>query len=524
MPLRVAVTLLLVVVAALAVARLDLAGSRPEEGAKRSGYGADGRWSGPPVEPTSRPNLVVLVVDTLRWDGPLPRPDGTLMPHLARLAAEGVSFSEASSTAPWTMPAVGSLLTGLLPHGHGNLDARRPPALPAAVTTYAEVLSQTLGYETIALVDAPWFGGPQAFLQGFQTTSTGFHLQGLEHDLGEWARRRKATRPFFLLLHTNEAHEPYGAANHPWPRPPFDPSAAGDVSEEGLAPWELARIAFLDLKRRDALGRKMGLKFIRQVVRYVGDGYAAEPRPDLAAEFRAAYEEGLRWVDGLIRQAVERLSALGLMENTLLVVTSDHGEGFGEHGHLGHGRQMYDELLRIPLVMRGPAPFAGGRVADGSVSLMDVMPTFLDWIGAPPVPNVDGASMLPVLRGASPGRPVVAEEALSSENMQRDVEASVASVRTAAWKYVLTHDRTAGSMSQELYDLASDPFERTNLLAGEGAKAPALPADVCKAIHAVRERAAGVAGVDSQLALTPYGPSTAGTASLDTVPAPCDDD
>jgi arylsulfatase A-like enzyme len=421
------------------------------------------------------------------------------------------------------MPAVGSLLTGVLPSAHGNLDSRRSPTLPAAVTTYAEVLSQSFGYETLALVDAPWFGGPLALLQGFHSTTTGFHLQGLEHDLGEWAKRRRKGRPFFLLLHTNEAHEPYGAENHPWPRPPFDPSSVTDLPEHALEPWEMARIAFLDVRRRDALGRKMGLPFIRGVVHYIGDGYAAEPRPDLAAELRTAYEGGLRWVDGLLQRTVERLGALGLLEDTLLVITSDHGEAFGEHGQLGHGRQMYDELLRIPLVMKGPAPFEGGRAVTASVSLMDVMPTFLDWMGVPPIPKVDGVSMLPILRGEAGGRPVVAEEMLHSDNTQRDVEATRASVRTASWKYVLEHDRSAGSMSQELYDLSRDPFERTNLLA-EGREAPALPADVCRVVREVRERVERAAGVDAELANTPYAPSAAGSASGTDAPDPCDEE
>jgi arylsulfatase A-like enzyme len=226
------------------------------------------------------------------------------------------------------------------------------------------------------------------------------------------------------------------------------------------------------------------------VVHHLGDGFAKQPDPELAGELRTAYTDGLRWVDGVIARAVARLEAMGLLENTLLVVTGDHGESFGEHGFLGHGRQLYDEMLRVPLVMRGPAPFRGGRVASGSVSVMDVLPTFLDWIGAPPVPGTSGVSMLPVLAGASAGRPVPAEEDLSFENMQRPADAAMVSVRTTRWKFVHTRDRATGEATEELYDLALDPAERTNL-AAPGAALPPLPDDVVAAIRGARERAAG---------------------------------
>jgi arylsulfatase A-like enzyme len=118
---------------------------------------------------------------------------------------------------------------------------------------------------------------------------------------------------------------------------------------------------------------------------------------------------------------------------------------------------------------------------------MDVLPTFLDWIGAPPIPGADGVSLLPVLRGDSPGRPVLAEEELSFENLQAPADAAMVSVRTARWKFVATHDRASGRTAEELYDLAADPGERANLLA-DGAFFPDLPADLLAAIRRARER------------------------------------
>ena len=182
-------------------------------------------------------------------------------------------------------------------------------------------------------------------------------------ELWQWSRVRNPRRPFFLLLHTYDAHDPYGEANHPWggralPDVRGDPSLFGPSADEG----EIFRRCFLDagttIALRDALGRGPLAGVLH---RYAHSGYKAAPRPALAADLEGAYWGGVRWTDGLLAQTTAWLGRQGLLDNTLLVVTSDHGEGFGEHGSLAHGRLLTDELVRIPLVMVGPEPFREAR-------------------------------------------------------------------------------------------------------------------------------------------------------------------
>jgi arylsulfatase A-like enzyme len=467
--------------AVLATSRIDVRRA-PAPAPAPSGYDAGGRPLGDVVVPDERPNLVVILVDTLRAD--CVRPD--LMPNLSRIATEGVSFRNACSTAPWTLPAAASLLTGLLPSNHGNLD-QETPRLPASVTTFAEVLSESCGYETVACFGSSWFGDTGSLLQGFQETRKDFHLQGIDSFLASWARKRNPRRPFFLLLHTYEAHDPYGAPNHPWPLP-FRPVGGTPNVPRDFEPWQHARTFFLDLEGREAFVRTLGPDYVQSVVRYLVRDHAEDPRPALVDEVRGAYRDGVRWVDGLLGRSVDRLREWGLLRGTLLVVASDHGEAFGEHGQLGHGHQLYDELVHVPIVMHGPAPFRGGARVAGSVSLMDVLPTFLDWIGVPPVEGIDAVSALPVIRGA-PGRPVVAEELLTPVTMQIPIDASLASVRAPGWKYVATFDRGLGTLREEVYDLAADPAEMRDLLAA-GGTGPALPPEVCRVVRETRQRLA----------------------------------
>jgi arylsulfatase A-like enzyme len=137
--------------------------------------------------------------------------------------------------------------------------------------------------------------------------------------------------------------------------------------------------------------------------------------------------------------------------------------------------------------MRGPAPFEGGRVVRGSVGLIDVLPTFFDWARLPVPEGIEARSALPLLRGESSGRPVVAEEMLSKQNTGHDREVFLTSVRTDRWKYVLTYDRTDGTLAQEMYDLHADPGEHANLLA-RGAGPVDVGPEVCARIREVRQR------------------------------------
>ncbi len=463
-------------------------------------YDADGNMASPSTANSSeRPNLVVILLDTLRRDAvSYPGETGGVMPHLASMAKSGVAFSNAVSPSSWTVPAVTSMLTGLQPHEHMCTAPSAAPQLSPSITTYTEALHAGHGYETAVFTGAAWFReSPYSILQGFQRGSVGFGfgLQGTEPQLGQWVKSRDPNRPFFLLLHTFEAHDPYGRENHPYPdtvrswrRRGLDAAVAAFPVGEVREPWEMTRVFFLDRVGRAALERRHGRRLIQAVTEYTWQGLENEVRPELTDALREAYYEGATWVDSLVKESMETLADLGLLENTLVVVTSDHGESFGEHGMIGHGRQLYDELVHIPMIMTGPAPFDTPALVEESVGLMDVMPTFFDWAGLPDLPGTQGHSVLPLMASKQPGRPVISEERLTPRNTVAGVERMLSSVRDRRWKFLIEYDIASGAITESVFDLALDPDEQQNLLRGDLEEPPPWSDAFCKAVDGVRER------------------------------------
>jgi arylsulfatase A-like enzyme len=470
------------------------------EGAPRRTYDPDGRLLGGSAAAAKGPrlNLVLILIDTLRADACDAHAEGGgAMPYFASLARTGVNFRQASAPAPWTLPSLMSLMTSRLPHEHGVHG--NDLVLPRLndLTTWPEILTH-LGYDTAAFVSQKWPNARAGMLQGFAHVDEHFALRASSEILAPWVEKRNPTRPFFLFLHTYEAHDPYGEANHPWPRPPADQYARAIEELSALGPQpptrDLVRRMVLDDGAREALRREVRFRaWQADTTRYLWSGLRTDDRQDLAAalagDLRRAYVDGTTWVDAQLRTTVEFLQAARLLENTLLIVTSDHGEAFGEHGMLLHARQLYDELLRVPLVVRGPAPFQNPREVDASVGLTDLLPTFLDLIGAPALGAADGVSLRPALEAGAAGRPVVAEEVRTHYHTGGESVATLGSVRTARWKFVATYEMKDGTYVEELYDLVADPGEAENLVgAGDFAPAPSGDDPFCRAMERVRDQ------------------------------------
>ena len=419
------------------------------------------------------PNLVLISIDTLRADhvGAYGGPPG-LTPQLDRMAAEGVSFRDAVTSAPWTLPAVTSLMTGLYPrhHGAGAITNRRDPlgrsALPTGTWTLATAL-HARGYRTHAIVTNPYLAlryGLGAGFQGYEnlTIESEFFLAGRDAtairllawlrpdlvvgDRGEtvsarataWLTRAAAGTPFFLWLHYIDPHPPYGrrgSAHHK--------SFRGDswLGAEGTEP------AGLVLTSPDAARLRSG------------EIRLSEGEKDAV---RALYREEVASVDAAVGSVLDALDALGLAERTLVVCVADHGEEFWEHGSYEHGHTVYEELIRIPLMMRLPGRLPRGARVPGVARMTDVAPTILDLLGLPLAPEArDGASLLPVMRGEEPApRVALVENLLFAEER--------IGLHTGDRKYV-HWDRG----KEEVYDLAVDPGEQRDL-AGVGAITAAL--------------------------------------------------
>jgi arylsulfatase len=405
------------------------------------------------ADESAAPGRTVLLVsiDTLRADALSiygnPRPTS---PHLDGLARDGVRFTTAVAPSPWTIPSHAALLTSLQPDAVG---AGLKQPLPAGVTTLAEWLGER-GFTTAAVVNFQYLDRDHGFDQGFQE----FTLHRDRSDApGVVARGRRflernRAQDVFLFLHLFDVHGPYDAPK------PFGTrfTAAADKRPDGHLP------------------------FLRRI-RY-HDHLELEEVPNVAY-LRARYEGGVARVDEALGDLFEDLRRLGLYDDALIVVTSDHGEAFFEHGvWVGHGLFLYENELRIPLILKLPREHGmAGLVSRALVSLVDVVPTILDALGLAAPAGIQGRSLLPVVRHAAD----VAKNAMPHAVFGTSSNLDARFVRTPRWKYIqrasvryprlfrkhLRPDpdaipvlRERIRLDEQLYDLARDPDEMRNLI------------------------------------------------------------
>src|SRR5207253_1353754 len=249
-----------------------------------------------------------------------------------------------------------------------------------------------------------------------------------------WLRRNRGVR-FLAYLHYMDVHGPYD------PPVPFHPP-----TPSGMRP----QVARGDVER------------LQTEIR-CGDSPLSD---DEIAHLQRLYDAGIRYWDGELGALLRGLEALGVRDSTLMIVTADHGEEFQDHGRLGHGSQLYDETLRVPLVVDGPGA-ARGRVPELAQEI-DLFPTVAAVLGVPPVRGLPGQN----LRGPRSPRPVFSETRYGKAAGCKDTE--LRSVRTPEWK--LIHAPVLGRF--DLYDLTHDPLERENRFgAPEGSALAAELAD-----------------------------------------------
>ena len=386
------------------------------------------------AEPLEAPNVVVIVVDTLRSDhvssyGYARR----TTPNIDALAARGRRYADVHSTAPWTLPSHASLFTGKFPFEHGaearkDADGKFHDAWPLAEsqTTLAEVL-EAEGYETAAFVaNAGYVTERTGLAQGFEEFSS-HRMKGDEvvAEALEWIDGTDG--PFFAFLNLMDAHRKYNVAPLP------------DAAERGLpAPPQGDMGELLD-------------KLCLQVL-----GTEVAPSPELVSAAIDAYDLGIANADRAIGELVAQLERRGLDDDTLYVVVSDHGEYFGEHDLAEHSKDVYEPALRIPLVVVPPRSTVG-KVESEPVSIADV-PRFV----LAELPD-KLRRHVPRFPGSGGERGLVAELHFTrSKDMNspwgarfdREREVMLAS----GWKLIVSSDGR-----NELYHLPTDPDEQRNL-------------------------------------------------------------
>ncbi|MFH1999066.1 MAG: sulfatase [Planctomycetota bacterium] len=410
-------------------------------------------FCGAPVISSGRPssgappyNIVLVSLDTLRSDHlgcyGYERP---VSPNLDRMAAEGLLFRHAYAQASFTLPSHASLLTSLFPSIHGAEDFKGGRMSPS-IDFMAEVLARN-GMNTAAFTGGGLISHEFGFHEGFDVYceldplgdrfedrklperyrladgSSGSQNLGLS-----WIEDHR-DQPFFFFLHTYMVHD-------------FSPPS--------------------ELSDRFNQGETKDLSLGMQTLPYLRKHFLKEPVPDQELSYCInIYDATILAADEMIGALMTRLEQLGIKDRTVVIVTSDHGEEFQDHGGLLHGCTLYEEMIRVPLVVYVPW-LKSPRVIDEAVSHVDVMPTVLELLGFHHDGLLQGQSFLPVLKGKTlPARPVYAEVSLPTYTKVRCMIMD-------QWKYIeetrVVSTPEHAPTTRELYCLRQDPKEESNSL------------------------------------------------------------
>jgi arylsulfatase A-like enzyme len=420
------------------------------------------RVGGMPVKAAAKPkakhaaegpyNVVLVSLDTQRRDylGCYGHPK-KLSPAMDALAARGVRFDNCVVNCGWTLPQHTTLLTGAYPISHGQIFLAKCGRLAPRFAMLAEVFAKA-GYMTYGFGNQNGYGGgwEYGFDRGMRSYTTAYSYNNMMEQtpdaIGAALRAAEGT-PFFLYLHTNDTHEPFAASE------PF--------------------------------GTMWGGSYINK------------------------YEGEVTYVDHYLGKIFEQLEALGQLDNTLVVVTSDHGSEFAEHRFYEKKLNLYDEIARIPLIMALPGALPRRRVVPGLCQTADIMPTILDICSLPTPKTVDGKRLLPRIQGKrKSGWPVV----FAHTHHEKWYNYEHFSATTERYKFIRMApfskrpERLVGNIGdrfrrlfdvaeirggycRELYDLKKDPAEVNNIVAASPKIAADLEAQLNAWIKSCRYKA-----------------------------------
>lgn len=402
-----------------------------------------------------RPNVILISIDFLRADhvGAYGYHRDTT-PRIDAFAKDAVLFETAVSTAPMTLPSHLSMFTGLFPSLHdGSKWAKLAPSIP-----YAPRMLSKVGYQTDAVVTGAYLSQTYGFERGFDRYRLD-HRAPAEKTAERAIEllRRGAERNQFLFVHFIDAHWPY--------EPPEEL-----IERFGDRPADLAGL-------------------LRKVVDNHPPSDAEETE-----RVSALYDAEIAFADKAVGRLLDELKATGAYDRSLIILTADHGEAFFDHGHWQHSKTLYEELIRIPLIVKWPGQSPTGRVR-AQVSQVDIFPTVLAAAGVEPPPT-DGIDLIEFVNETKASRE---RRRLVSENAWRGPSewSRKVSIRTEKLKYLVTIAGPPGRepaesdlRSEELYDLAEDPRERTNLAPGSSSDIEAFRRELANYLGEARKKRA----------------------------------
>jgi arylsulfatase A-like enzyme len=380
-------------------------------------------------------NVIFVCIDTLRADhlGCYGYEKDT-SPNMDAFAKESVFFKNSYSSTAWTFPSHFSMFTSRCPNRNDLLIYPAVRRFSDSYVTLAEIL-KSAGYKTAAFAGGGWMGKELGYEQGFDTyVSYGRRFENNQPALFRWLANH-ASEKFFLFIHGFNTHRPYDAPEA------FKHKFIKDID----IPDECRGITFADKQPE----KFICLKTENGVV-YMNSQYDAE----------------IFYVDILMKRLFDELKKNNLYENSIIIITSDHGEELSDHGQLDHIKTLYQELIKVPLIIRLPG--GKGKTVKSKVSNINLLPTLLDILGISYAKaNIHGRSMRRLLSSDEEDSNIFTLTGLTGKAalLYEEGPYILLSVISKNLKLILIirHDN---SRTYELYDLEKDPRERNNLIAG----------------------------------------------------------
>lgn len=474
----------------------------PADGRARLGWISPRIYGRRTAEPVT--DVVLIVVDTLRADHVGAYGSDVATPNIDRLAASGVLFENAYSHIPITGPSHATLFTSLAPFEHGVLNNAQ--IFDPSHHTMAELLGgwarRTAGFVSLGVLQSSF-----KFDQGFDAYYDRFDRDWMKNadevnaEVMTWLGDNGES-PFFAWIHYSDPHEPYAPPGLVYPsiRLLLDGAEVGTVTADGRGrsvslevppgvhtlrlepsgepPRHRIRFPFISLAD-DRLEMTRGEGWTTKTGRFRAPAYDTRlpatleianrsPRAVDATlqlicrellsipEIRERYALEVEFVDRRIGELLDELDRRGVLDSALVIFASDHGEGFGEHNHVGHISQLYEQLIRVPLIISFPSRLPAGARVEERVGLVDVLPTVAELLDVRPPARVRGRSLVPLIE-----RREVSEVPLLAETYRPEAPTDKRAVIADGFKLI----RSVGEREwEELYDLRSDPGETDDLI------------------------------------------------------------
>lgn len=390
-----------------------------------------------------KPNVILIVADTLRADAAEWSRQQGGRSGLAQLAKDGAVFDQTYSQASWTRPSVATILTGQYPSVHGTV--RKLDFLSDSALTLAEVFKEQ-GYWTSAFTTninvAPIFN----FQQGFDE----FHYLEPSFYFGATDSATK------LAIYKGLRAAREKVSSKIWVQNFYQDAQVVDANVEAWLDSKPPEPFFLFVHYMDPHDPYFEMPYNGKGVARVS---TPEPPAERVEELHDLYKGDVRYLDGYIQELVERLQRSGVYERSIIAITADHGEEFREHGGWWHGTSLYEEQVHVPLIVKRAQEPAPGRHRTDVTRTLDIAPTLVAAAGLPLPETFQGIDLF----DGSVNEPILAEEDLEGNRLT--------SIHSGEWKLITANqDNPRGLAPVELFNLTEDPREHSNLATHEGGR------------------------------------------------------